>query len=384
VKKHAVVVLLALVVLAAGAEVAFDFIENHIYIPVTVAGKTRPWMLDTGAGGSVIDAAFARELGLARAEGEVMAMGSGGTVQASFVELPGLTVAGAELGARTMVALDIVRLTRNRVGTEPAGILGSDFLAHYVTRLDYADRTLEFYEPDVFEYRGEGKAVAMRLENNIPAVRLAVEDSIVGWWRLDTGASYPIFHGPTVAAFGLAERTGVEVLAGGVGGPSLARLVRFGKLELAGYTIHDPVIAVPLDSAQGALATSKFVGTLGVPVLRNFVLYLDYRGNRIIFEPGADFGKRFSNDRSGLTLGQTDSAGLRVLHVSPATPADSAGFRTDDEILAIDGRAPEEFGGVRGAKELLRAESGTAYVFSVRRDGADLKLELTLRNLFEN
>jgi hypothetical protein len=384
VKKHAVVILLALVALAAGAEVAFDLIENHIYIPVTVAGKTRPWMLDTGAGGSVIDAAFARELGLARAEGEVTAMGSGGTVQASFVELPGLTVAGKELGAQTMIALDIVRLTRNRVGTEPAGILGSDFLARYVTRLDYAGRTLEFYEPDVFEYKGGGKAVPMRFENNIPAVRLAVDDSIVGWWRLDTGASYPVFHGPSVAEFGLAERTGVEVLAGGVGGASLARLVGFGKIELAGYTIPDPVIAVPLDWAQGALAASEYVGTLGVPVLRNFVLYLDYHDNRVIFEPGADFGKRFPNDGSGLTLGQTDSTGLRVLHVSPAAPADQAGFRKDDEILAIDGKAPEEFGGVRGAKELLRAEPGTAYVFSVRRDGAELELKLTLRELFKD
>jgi hypothetical protein len=284
-----------------------------------------------------------------------------------------------------VVALDIAALLRSRVGTEPAGILGYDFLSKYVIRLDYAGRTLEFYRPDVFEYQGEGKAVPVRFESNIPAVQLAVEDSIVGWWRLDTGASYPMFHGPSVAEFSLAERTGIETVTGGVGGSSRARLVRFGKLELAGYLIANPVIAVPLDSARGALAAAGFVGTLGVTVLRNFVLYLDYPRSRIILEPGADFGKQFAVDRSGLSLVQTDSLGLRVLHVAPGTPADEAGLLVDDEILAIDGQAPEGFGGgLREAREMLRAEPGTSYAFRIRRDGQELELELTLRDLFED
>ncbi len=366
---------------AFGTETAFELVENHIYVPVTVAGQERQWILDTGAGASVIDAAYAEELGLERIEGNVMAMGAGGTVDATLVELPGLSVGDAELGERMIVALDVAALLRGRVGTEPAGILGYDFLARHVTRLDYAGRVVEFYDPDSFEYRGEGGEVPMKFERNIPAVQLAVEDSIVGWWRLDTGASFPVFHVPGVAEFGLAERTGVERPIAGVGGTKRGRLVRFDKVELAGYVVEDPVMVVPLDSIRGPLASAGYVGAMGGAVLRNFTLYLDYPGRRLFVEPSAEFGREFATDRSGLSL-VSDSSGLRVFHVAPGTPADEAGFRVDDAVMTIDARTPAEFGGVGAARELLRAEPGTGYTFRVRRGDDELDLGLTLRDLF--
>lgn len=375
--------LLALTLPAVGAEVPFDLIENHIYLPVTVAGTEREWILDTGAGGSVIDEAYAREFGLAQAEGEALAVGASGAVTAAFVKVPELAVAGIELGDRAMVALDIAALLRSRAGTEPGGILGYDFLARYVTRIDYAQRTISFIEPDRFEYQGPGSETPMRLEANIPAVRLTVEDSIVGWWRLDTGASFPSFHGPSVVEFGLADRTGVETVAGGVGGASRSNLVRFDRIELAGHVIKDPIIAVPLEATRGALASPGFVGTLGASVLRNFVVYLDYPGRRVILEPGDEFGRRPALDRSGLTLAWDDTLGLRALHVAPGTPAEQAGFATGDRILAVDGRTPDEIGGVRRVRELLRAEPGSVYAFRVRRNQAELELKLSLAELFE-
>jgi hypothetical protein len=40
--------------------------------------------------------------------------------------------------------------------TKPGGILGISFLSHYVTRLDYFHRTLTFYDPSTFVYKGNG------------------------------------------------------------------------------------------------------------------------------------------------------------------------------------------------------------------------------------
>ncbi|MCP4706231.1 MAG: hypothetical protein GY865_16670, partial [candidate division Zixibacteria bacterium] len=56
--------------------VPFEYIMNHIFIPVTVGCKERLWFLDTGAGISVIDSTFASELGLAF-EGELAGQGVG-------------------------------------------------------------------------------------------------------------------------------------------------------------------------------------------------------------------------------------------------------------------------------------------------------------------
>ena len=367
----------------AAAAVPARFIENHIYVPVEVAGVERQWILDTGAGASVIDEGFAGELGLAEAEGEVTAVGAGGAVAASFVTVPGFEVAGMELDGQPMVALGITQLMRRNTGTEPAGILGHDFLSRFVTRIDYAAQTVTFYRPGEFEYEGEGAALPMTFTCNIPAVEMTVEDSCRGMWRLDIGASFSTFHQQSAARYRLAERPGVDRMAGAVGGLQRVRLVRFDHAELAGTRVEGPVIAVPLEEPVGALAVAELDGTLGNSILRNFTVYLDYPGQRVVLEKGGDFGTPFVLDRSGLQVVRSDSGGYQVQYVAADTPAAAAGFLAGDEVIAVGGRSPEEVGGLSALRELMRAEPGTRYRFRVRRAGEDVELELVLAELLD-
>jgi hypothetical protein len=124
---------------ASSAEIPFEFIETHIYLMVTVGGKEGRWVLDSGASSTVVDRAFARELGL-EIEGEIKGRGVSQTVDVSFVTLPPLSIETLSLAEQKVVTIDIGWLFRKTMGAdfEVVGILGYDFLSRFVTRVDYA------------------------------------------------------------------------------------------------------------------------------------------------------------------------------------------------------------------------------------------------------
>lgn len=367
----------------AGERIAAQFIENHIYMPVTVAGKERLWILDCGASGSVIDKGFAQELGL-DVSGEVEAIGAAGSVKTGFVTVPRLRVGGIESDSQPMVVLEIAELMRRNTGTEPAGILGYDFLSRFVTRVDFAGQTVTLFRPEDFAYRGSGRTIPMGIEANIPVVEMAVDGKYRGQWRLDIGASISVFHHHAVERFGLAARSGVERLAAGMGGMQRHRLVQFADAELAGFKVERPILSVPLEAGPGVLSGTSVLGTLGNSVLHNFVLYLDYQGRRLIVEKGSGFGKPFVLDRSGLQVMQGNGGQLEVMCAAKGTPAERAGFQAGDVVKTIDGRQPKEIGGLLAVRRLLRADAGTSYEFHVSRQDSSLRLKLKLDDLFAN
>jgi S1-C subfamily serine protease len=73
-----------------------------------------------------------------------------------------------------------------------------------------------------------------------------------------------------------------------------------------------------------------------------------------------------------------------VLYVSPGTPAEEAGFREGDIVVAIDGTGIDQFDGLVALKALLTEEPGTEYVFLVERGEETMEITLVLRDLFED
>ena len=68
---------------------------------------------------------------------------------------------------------------------------------------------------------------------------------------------------------------------------------------------------------------------------------------------------------------------VRVGQVLPGQPAEAAGLRGDDAILAIDGRPIRSFGEIPG---IVAASTGRALAFRIWRDGRVLDLAITPRD----
>ena len=381
------------------AEVPFQFLERHIFLPVLLEGQEGLWVLDSGASSSVIDRGFAESLGL-KMSGEMIGEGAGNTVDVAFTQLPPFSIDGIEFEEQTVAVIDFVGLFQRIADLEVVGILGYDFLSRFVTRVDYANEMLVFYDPATFEYEGDGVVLDAPLKEGLFTVETTVDGVHSGRWMLDLGAGGMTFHSPYAKAHDLRSRPGVHGVGFGAGGRIMHYRSKYDSVEFAGFTLREPRISSAGynendtsagynendtsagydEQVEGAFAGGELIGNLGSTLFRHFVLYLDYDGQRVIVEKGDDFDRKFEWDKSGLQLWRPEDA-VEVLYVSPGTPAEEAGFAEGDVVVAIDGTPLEELGGLLEYRELLRADAGTTYTFGVERDGERIDLELVLREL---
>jgi hypothetical protein len=366
------------------ALVPFRFLEDHIFVQVTVGDSEALWVVDSGASVSVIDTGYAKRLGLSLT-GEMLAESASDAVELAFTTLPPFRVGGVDFEEQQVAALDFVDLFRRISDLEVLGILGYDFLSRFVTKVDYANETLTLHDPESFEYTGDGTVLDAPLTDNLFRAEGTLDGVHTGRWMLDLGAGGNFLQTAYAMAHDLGRPDGVLHVAFGAGGRIQRRRARYETFELGAYTVERPLMStvdfspdVERQPQEGQLA-----GNLGNALFRHFVLYLDYDNQQIIVEKGDDFGKSFPEDRSGLSIWRPEEA-CEVLYVSPGTPAEEAGFREGDVVVSIDGTGVEEFDGLIELKAQLRDEPGTEHVFVVERDGEMLECTLVLRDLFDN
>ena len=363
------------------ADVPCQYIERHIFLPVVVDCRESLWVLDSGASASVIDRGYAESLGL-ELSGEIKGQGAGNTVDVAFTTLPPFSVQGIEFEQQQVAVIEFVDLFRRISDLEVVGVLGYDFLSRFVTRVDYANNMLTFYDPETFEYKGEGTVLEAPLRENLFSVEATVDGIHKGQWMLDLGAGGMTFHAPYAEEHDLASREGVYGVGFGAGGRIMHHRSEYETVEFGGYTVDRPRISMVGSDGEmtGAFSGGELVGNLGNTLFRHFVLYLDYENQQVVVEKGEDFGTEFPWDRSGLQLWRPEEA-CEVLYVSPGTPADEAGFHEGDTVLSINGIDVERFGGLLEFRTMLREEAGTEYLFEIERDGKRKGLRLVLRDL---
>jgi hypothetical protein len=362
-------------------DIPFEFIENHIYLPVNLRGKERLWVLDCGASVNVIDSSFAAELGLAF-EGPVKGQGASGIVNFYYVTLPAYTIGGIGFDEQKVVALSFKQIFEKVLGMEVIGILGYDFLSRFVTKIDFAKKKISFYHPDSFEYQDQGEIFDSPLHRNMLSLPATVDGEYSGRFRLDIGAPDIDFHYPYAESHGLLERKGIDVMAGDAAGFTTTRISEFGTIEAGGFILKNPLIGIPREEGTGSFAEETAIGNIGNSFLRNFVFYMDYKDQRVILEKGDDYGKRFPRPKSGLQFYYNDDKDVEVVFVSPSTPASEAGFQKGDIIRSVNGIDVRFYGGIIALRELMREPAGTAYMIGILRDGKLLDKKLTLRDLF--
>jgi hypothetical protein len=319
--------------------IAFELIDNRIFVNVMINGHG-PFhiILDTGASLAVSPEA-AQKAGLT-AERTTETGGVGEkSVEAQNTHVRELSFGPVHL---SNVDCDIISTADSPYvfGKIPVdGFFGAEIFEKYVVRHDYQKKELTFYDPQTYVYSGSGESITFERPGNIPVISASF-DGIDAKFGVDTGArSALILYGPFVAEHHLAEKYQPKfqgVSGWGLGGPVRSYMVRSQSLKIGQFELHGLIARLSLNKS-GATASNSKAGLIGPDVLRQFTFICDYARHRLIFEKNSDFGRHDSYDRAGVWLSQKGNA-FEVFDVIPGGPADQAGLKVGDRVLAVDGK----------------------------------------------
>ena len=358
--------------------VPFRLLNNHIYAEVSVDGsKPLNFIFDTG-GHSILTPETAKALGIAF-KGNLTSSGGGDQLATSGVTtLKSIRVGDATITNQTASVLDFQ--AKGVEGTDEQGMVGYEFFARFVTRIDYGRHTITFIDKKYFDPKDAGTPVPMRLYHQFPEI-LGSYDGVPGRFGIDTGSRMPLeLNAAFAGKHDMRARVtgGAEAMTGwGVGGASRSLVFKGGTLKLAGVTIEKPLTMISLDKG-GAGAAEAFPNNVGGGVLKRFVVTFDYDHSTMYLKPIAGAADDLDTfDRSGMWVNAVPE-GLKVIDVTKSGPAEAAGLRKDDIVTAVDGKPANTLFLPDLRKRLRNDAPGTVVTLAVKGKG---EVKVTLRDL---
>ncbi|HYL27913.1 MAG TPA: PDZ domain-containing protein [Candidatus Nitrosotalea sp.] len=350
--------------------VPIDIVNSNVYVRgVTIDGHG-PYTFVLDSGGDYI---LAPDVAAA-----LQAKSSG----AAFAHVNSIAIGGAVVRNQYMTVSPIAIGLRVSEGLQVDGMLGYQFLARFLTTIDYAGSKLTLTTPSSLPAAAPG-AAAMQLffDRTIPRINVNVNDVTVST-EVDTGnraglelsAPFLAMH-PAVAAL---AKTPPGVVGLGVGGPVYARLGRIPLLQIGPYQVANSIASFAIGGGD-AFADPLNPASLGGPILRRFTLTFDYAHEQLLLTKNAGFDTPSNYDRSGLFLIDSDGA-YTVLSVFAGSPAATAALAQGDVILAING-APAANESLAALRQLLAGPAGSVVRLHVRGPaGHERDAMLTLRD----
>lgn len=315
------------------AELPFERPEaqNRIYVDLAPEGsRSLLLMLDTGASFSLVTLLAARPLGVSVRR----------TKNSPYRR-------ATRLGRDLQFGIDASSSdTGSRTGWE-YGLLGGNFLEHYVLELDFHEHRGRFLDPK--RYRVPERVTApdeavipMRVTARRPFTMIEV-DGKKAQVLIDTGAPLSVYLSGKEAKKIELDPDSLPYYGemGTTVGDTPGHIGEVDSLRFAGFDLgRAPVVVMPRGWFNMVESTDSVIG---YDVLQQFKMRLDYPRGRLWLklrgDPRATFyGSDYEAIReTGVYLGRAPGNGWWVLSVMPDSPAERLGLMPGDVIVSWGG-----------------------------------------------
>jgi predicted aspartyl protease len=323
------------------AGVHFRSIANLILVPVTFEKDATQYVfiLDTGAGSTVIDSALCDSMKL-MPQAEVMSCGGlGAAKREKVVVLPSFNVDRYSMKNIAAVSINLASIN-NATGIKISGIIGTNVLKHFKVFISYKNAVLKILDST----------------SSIPNAdfSLPIKHSL-------STSFLPVVSGTISFGMVSALKTGFEIDNGFNGWimlpKSLVKQLNIPKsamTETYGESMHDaykgtnislvriPTITIgsmTLKNVPAFVADFKF-RAIGKNILERFDWMLDYPANRISFFAVPDSAGMFFGSQpfgTGLIVEKNSKGTVIIKGIVKGSQADICGAKLGDKIATISG-----------------------------------------------
>lgn len=330
------------------ATVPFKMLGTYMVLEVQFNGSSKLNMiLDSGASATLITE-LTQEDSLTlhySSEVEIKGLGSGQGVMAYCSHLNELKAGKIRLNNQTIYVLKNNSFNlSNHAGTKINGILGSDFFANNLVKINYDTQTITLFENEGYQIPKGYEPISMTLDKKKMYVTLPV---IGADWKvhnalllLDTGAEVTAWF----RSFGedhipIPDKRIHRYIGEGLNGIIEGQIGQINQISIRNHILSKPVVAFPDSSSiSEILSTSDRDGILGGQLLYRFNLIFDYPNKTLWIKKNSNFNKPFGYNITGLELLLENKflALPEVCNVGKNSPAERAGIKVGDQIFQVN------------------------------------------------
>jgi hypothetical protein len=341
---------------------------------------TLQFLLDTGSAGISLDTSTCLALGIPLTPSDKIVRGLGASKVISFahdhsLHFPGLTIDSLDFH------INDYQLISQVYGIQIDGIIGYSFLSRYIVQVDYDKEEIVVYTQGRFKYPRGGHLMKPNL-TFIPVVTSPMRSGkreTAHRYYFDTGAGMCLLLSTQfVKDSALLLRRKVKVIpteAQGLGGKMQMFITTMSEFRIGTYNFRN-VPTYLFDDVTNITSYPSLGGMIGNDLLRRFNLTLNYARKEIYILPNTHFRDQFDYSYTGLIIYLIDGR-IEVTDVIKGSPAEKAGFKKGDFVLAVNNNFTNNLQIYRDQLKNI----GTRPTLLVMRDGELLLKKLPIRSI---
>ncbi len=411
-------------------KVHFQLINNLIVIPLEINDAKLNFILDTGVSKPILfnlsdqDSIELKNV----TELTINGLGAGDPIKAlnsngNVFKLKKIS----NLNQQLFVVLDKDINFSPTLGIPIHGIIGFDLFRDFVVDINYSNKTIKFFDPKYYKQasNNKGKTLPLSIIDRKAYIdgEVSFEDQVNVQVKLlvDTGSSDAVWLFQDLEkGINVPDENYVDFLGRGLNGNIFGKRTKVNSVKIGDFVLNNAKAAFPdMYSFSSIKDHGDRNGTVGGEILRRFNIVFNYAANEVTLRKNSYFKTPFRFNMSGLEIQHngvryiaeriTDSRGvvrsderafgdvqilmenrtrlslvpeIIVSGIRAGSPAEEAGLREGDVILAVNGKRIHRYK-LQEVMHLINEKEGKRVRLLIERFNQDLLFSFTLKDAFK-